>query len=353
MRNRQGFFMNQKRNFSLDLIRAAAFFLVFFYHYNMTLGLYGISSPFLTTHAGANFDFGQWGTILFVLLSGFTSVGSYRKAENKSFGKRCLLYYGKRALSIVPVYLICYLCFFILYRLPSFDFDGSLIYTLFCLDGYLSTFGVHTCYLTGEWFVGLILILYLLFPFLYEAVRKKPVLSLIAAAVLNIGMIFLAWRLDMPDSRIICFAFPFIYGIFLACYVKTLSHAAGIAAIVFSVLLIALPLPLNYRFLLPLLGLSSFLALRYIGSLLEKPQNKAFSAVRLAIGKISKYSFAMFLVHHILMDKILSPRAGADFGRWMYAGYFLLLLAVSAAAGLFLTGAAAYVKEKMVKSRKT
>ena len=348
--------MKGKRSFALDLIRITAFFFVFFYHYNMALSSRQIGSPFFLVNAGKNFDFGQWGTILFVILSGFTSVKSYQRSaegSDKPFGRAMLLYYRKRVLAIVPMYIICYIVCSIFACLPLSMYDASVVYSLLCLDGYLSTFGVHTCYLIGEWFIGVILILYLLFPLIYEAGKRKPGISLAVTLVLNVFAVILFWKMDAPDCRVLCFVFPFAYGAFLALHMKKISHLAGITMIAAAILFIIVPVPVNYRFLFPAFGVVSFLAIYYLGELLSKPGSKAAEGIRLIISKASKYSFSMFLVHHYLMSLIIGNYVGNYLGRKEYVFYFLLILAATAVMGFFITGAADYTKRIFFKKGKS
>lgn len=65
----------------------------------------------------------------------------------------------------------------------------TAIFSLFGMDGYASAFGVGTFYVLGEWFLGFIILFYIVFPLLRVGVNKMPittvcvVLALYAATV--------------------------------------------------------------------------------------------------------------------------------------------------------------------------
>lgn len=287
----------KNRDFSLDMIRLPAMLLVLFFHLNLTYQEAG-SASWLVLYAGRNVTLGVLGTILFIQLSGYTSVLSFEKSAEQPL-EGILPYYGRRFLSIFPAYWFAYLIFFLYQRLPVRGYDWSIVYTALGLDGYLAMRGVHTCYLVGEWYVGCILILYLVFPLIFICSRKKPVMMISAAAVLKAVSFLLIRKGILPEAEVLFFAPEFIAGVLFGMYHREVPHWEGLTSAAVLLLAMLIPVPEGFKLLMITpAGISAFILLKYLGQLLAKPQGRAVSALRNAITVSAKYSFAAFLVHH-------------------------------------------------------
>lgn len=80
------------------------------------------------------------------------------------------LFYKKRALSIFPAFYIAWGLMYIrdVLRYKSLFYRGnpaSIILSLIGMDGYLA-FKINDYYILGEWFIGAIILLYILYPLL-------------------------------------------------------------------------------------------------------------------------------------------------------------------------------------------
>ena len=121
----------------------------------------------------ANSSFGFMFVTTFFCISGAVLYYNYPKI--KSIKK----FYYKRWKSIFPSFYICFLIFYIknvIYFRKLF-YNGhwsKLFISIIGLDGYLK-FRIKTYYLIGEWFLGAIIIFYIIYPLLSIIIAKKKV----------------------------------------------------------------------------------------------------------------------------------------------------------------------------------
>lgn len=96
----------------------------------------------------------------------------------------------KRITSLFPMFYLAYiLCRFLRGNFLPHLYDGVplryFILTVFGMDGFLS-YRLPNFYITGEWFLGCIIILYLFYPVLRWCIKKIPVVFAIALLALNL-----------------------------------------------------------------------------------------------------------------------------------------------------------------------
>ena len=158
----------KQRDDALDFVRLVAAVMIVVFHFNSMFAPKGDVSAGPLRYA--NGSFGNFGVALFFLLSGYALMLRY--------GQACPLktFYKKRFLSIYPLYWLCFFSLFlysdILHgNLPAGVPGWSIIWSVLALDGYLAGV-VPTFYLLGEWFVGCIVLLYLVFPLLRAALLR-------------------------------------------------------------------------------------------------------------------------------------------------------------------------------------
>ena len=131
-------------------------------------------------HSKGNFKFlfrtanSNWGFMFvttFFSISGTVLYYNYPKITST---KR---FYFKRWKSIFPSYYICFFYFYLknVFKFHKLFYKGhwsKLFLTLFGMDGYLS-YRINSYYLIGEWFLGAIIIIYFLYPFLSWLMNKS------------------------------------------------------------------------------------------------------------------------------------------------------------------------------------
>lgn len=175
--------MLKERLIYLDIIRIFACLCILIIHFNASVSGYDIFGYFAyPNHLVPNYYYGCYlGTIgvgLFFLLTGACLQYVYVGGTAKSFS--LWNFYKKRWLSLFPGYYIAFFAFtlfsFMWYKAyPDFKI-GHLLSSLLGIDGYLMAMrGVgYETYQCGEWFLGCILFLYIIYPPLSWAANKYP-----------------------------------------------------------------------------------------------------------------------------------------------------------------------------------
>lgn len=171
----------KKRIYCFDLLKIISIFIVFMHHIMMDLYVVHPMHNLKILEdliIRPNMNLGMIACGLFVLISGATLALSGREEEPLAFYKRRLI----RVL--IPFY-IAYLIYFIIRVLTYntiFIYGGvpkwRFIFTIMGMDEYLSANGIRTFTLgIGEWFLGCIILCYLVYPFLYKAHKKNKYLT--------------------------------------------------------------------------------------------------------------------------------------------------------------------------------
>lgn len=310
--------MNQQRIFYLDLIRVVSILLIFIYHFNVALESFNISVPFPLLKNTCNATLGHIGVSLFLLLSGASLAYTYPKYKTlKDF-------YKKRFLSIFPAFWLIYIGLFLWFDVP--EHTGILasntplwylIFSIIGMDGYL--YGVlPTFYSIGEWFLGMIIIFYILFPFFYWCMKKFPRTFLIVTII----WYFMSTRLFSFDlfpieRSILIRVFDFILGMYFVTYIKKFSLLTGYLSILGSIIFIFCPIPLPFMDQIELSGIFIFLSLCTLSTLIT---SKCFSNICMWI---SQCSYPFFLLHHVILSRVLHKHMDSSF---FTAEYFIVII---------------------------
>ena len=292
--------MKKQRLFYLDFVRAIAVVSILMTHFNARY-LYLVppmpEKAVITTMV-SNIYIGNWGVSLFFIISGSALMYVYQdKLEVKKF-------YKKRFLSIYPMFWMAYIAAFAYFFIKNHVIPGAgapkvnFIFTVLGLDGMLAAY-IPTFYILGEWFLGTIILMYLLFPLLRIGVNKKPVLTAVAVLVIYGAMFFLEDRVNI--SIIVLTRLPEIaFGMYFVRWEKRVDWKAALGAFLLLVVNgIAAPawssmLQTTY------VGIASFIVLVFLSYHLKVPACEKLCNV------LSKYSYAIFLVHHVIIAEIMA-----------------------------------------------
>lgn len=146
---------------------------------------------------------------IFFILSGASLMHVYG-GRNFSWKE----YARKRIQAIYPMFYIAWIFFYFLYFFRGNTVRAELwkiIFTVLGIDGYLTAI-MSNFYLIGEWFLAIIIILYIIFPILLWA-RRKGVILLIVIAIgcyaigcLLGGMELTPTLFPQPECRNLCSA---------------------------------------------------------------------------------------------------------------------------------------------------
>ncbi len=320
--------MKKERLFYLDLIRSFSFLLIFFYHFQFEWTAAGISGSALTQIAPANGTLGNVGVSLFFMISGAALMYTYEESLSL---KRYLV---KRARSLFPMFWIAWLLLFLRFDCMTGSPFGQLsprylVWTVLGMDGYLNGI-VPTFYRIGEWFLGCILLLYLLFPLLRRAMLRFP--KLLPAAVLllyALGTYF--YRGPIDADRFFLFRIPdLLLGMYFVRGKKTVTLPAALVCLSIHVLFSVCYLPLPLLLRMQIWGASLFFLLVYLSTFLRS------AWMQKAVSFLSGISYPAFLLHHVVIRQIAHSFSGQQMGgmRTLFLLFYAFLITVCLSVGL-------------------
>ncbi|WP_368542314.1 acyltransferase family protein [Enterobacter soli] len=172
--------MEKKRIKSMDFIRTISVIMIIIFHFYVEAKAKGFTS---------SFDFilsqlGDFGVSFFIIISG---GGLYLSTMK---GIKLLSFYRKRAGTIYPSFYLAYLAVSIFLYLTAnrvvFLNDPLLmLITILGFDGYLAS-NIQNYYLVGEWFLGFIIIIYLIYPLILKLFTYNKWLTLFTAVLISI-----------------------------------------------------------------------------------------------------------------------------------------------------------------------
>lgn len=310
----------------LDVVRLAALLPVLCYHYCIEAARLGFAVPTALIGRGMA-DWVELGLAWFFLLSGAALCLQWQ-------GRFALRrYLAGRAAATYPAFWLGFAALFLYGEvLHGNNADiprWRVIFSLLGLDGYLTPVTV-TFYKIGEWFLGVILILYLVFPLLLwcmETQLRRRALAVCMAALA------IVWPLICPApweaghtvlGRLPAFALGVWFGSFLqkdAAPPKWL--AAGLLA-----------LPLLQVTAVPRLAVLLAVAAVLFWAVYAAGQRMPARFCP-ALRRLAGWCYGVYLVHHVLLTLVFL-RFVARFNLPL-AGMFPVYLAVSFALASVLT----------------
>lgn len=297
--------MEKKRIFYYDFIRTIAMSIIIIFHFNCSLAIHNISGKIFLGISYANGSYADVGVPLFFILSGATLMLSNQKNYTlKSF-------YTKRFRAIYPLYWEAY--FFVLVYLflkykslhpfTSEPQHWTILLSVIGMDGYYSA-TISTFYVVGEWFLGCLIVMYIIFPLLRIGVKKYPkVTAFIIIAVYFVVINY--YIFPEPIYQNVFVRLPeFVFGMYMAEYFKKVHKWAFGLSLLGAVILFTVNLKyIPSIYLIVLMGICCYLVLVYIG---QKLDGYVKEDVKKVFSWIGKYSFAIYLLHHVISEQIIS-----------------------------------------------
>ncbi len=346
--------MKRERIQSFDLIRALCTVGIVLFHYSYNFIELSISGSHLVF---ARFPSGNWGGMMvamFFMLSG--AVLWYNYGEKFSPGH----FFIRRWLSIFPMF---YAAWFVVYlykvkELGNWYWAGPrrvFLQTFFGVDGYLLKPGVNMNYYTvGEWFLGAIVILYALFPivrFLFMRNRFTGIaLRVIFTVVLTVAFILNLYRdwFDISDGKnmITCLMGFWMGMLLMEIYIKKIKDMSlkgrrilGVSCAVLSILVTVIAIEgVSEVIISHICGILWMTVLMLVGERLMD-----IKPVNLVCTYISKWSFGIFLVHHVLLYAIMKRFENGSMGFFASVGVFLINLTIICFFGAVLSAWGSFV----------
>lgn len=319
------------RLFYLDLIRSVALLSILVIHFNATVtGYFAYPSRLFGSTLPFGIYLGDFGSSLFFLVSGASLAYTAPAAFHP------LAFYKKRARSVYPMFWLAWaLCFSFRFFTRPGSFAGArsatLLLTVLGLDNFAIAAGwVGTDFAcVGEWFLGSILFLYLLFPPLRRLARSRCAVRWAGfAAVAAVGV---AVHLTGWDARLVAIHLPeFFFGMLFVALGRR-GQAVSLAGSAAVLAALALAGVADTKILCAVFSAAVFAALALIGGVLRWGPLQRLCAL------LGRYSYAVFLVHHVLIQRMVMGFDLAAISRRDTALLFLAYLVLTAllAAGLF------------------
>lgn len=319
--------MKKPRLFYLDLIRAVALISILIIHFNASVtGYFTLPHKLFTSTLPFGIYLGDFGSTLFFIVSGaslcYTAPEHF---EAKAF-------YKKRFRAVYPMFWLAWiLCFSIRFVTRPGYYAGArtitLILTVLGLDNFAVAAGWvgqdFAC--VGEWFLGSILFLYLLFPILLRGYRKRPWLTFGVVCVLGTAVHLTGW-----DARLVAIHLP---EFFLGMLLVGISRKRQVLLAVIAAVLLVVQSVLggwDTKIVCALFGAVVFVVLILAADLIT------FSPVRRLCALLGKYSYAVFLVHHVIILRLVEGFDLAALSRRDTALLFVAYLVFTAVAASVL-----------------
>lgn len=290
--------MKRERIFYLDFIRALAVVLILLTHYN-ALFLYMNPQPLdkvVITYRICNLYIGDFGVSLFFIISGAALMYVYEEKCNLA------TFYKKRFLSIYPMFWLAYIIAFVIQKLVYHaSYAGipkqNFIYTILGFDSYFSV-TKQTFVIVGEWFLGCIILVYILFPLLRWGVNKHPG-TFTAALILLYLLSIVCYQTGLSKAELVVVRLPEVFfGMIYMKYFRKTDWKVALGALAVLIANTILSPDFNSNIQTTYVGIAAFLVLTFIAKYMECGVVKAICSF------LSKYAYAIFLIHHFIIYKV-------------------------------------------------
>src|SRR3989339_881142 len=303
-----------KKIFFVDLAKTLGIILIVFTHLNQNFHFF--NALYLTYQKKELFFVlermayvaGHVGVSLFIVASGFGLTYSLLNKTNPNWKKWLI----KKIIRIYPLFWLSFSAFFSLSIVNSWWRHGYLVFPIGKKELITTLLGVQAYFV--YWFLSLILALYLIFPFLYLLLKKRPRLSLVLLFFLSLatGLPLLNHSMEVFRFIFIPHLFEFYSGMFLVFwYQKRLStkkqswHGLFSLGLFIAIFIIYYLLKQNYLTVLLVITAGPLLFFTFYSW--ENPNRNHYW--QYLVEKLAKYSFAVFLFHLPLINlhQLLKP----------------------------------------------
>lgn len=320
--------MKKERLIYLDVIKAIALVFVFSCHFTRSLEANGVGFV-CKVLPDQIFDLyiGSFGVTLFFIASGASLMYVYgEKLDWK-------VYLKKRFTGIYPMFWIAFLTATFI----SFFRDGGIrkgvpgwkiIFSILGIDGNTLWWGMNF-YRLGEWFLSVIIALYLLFPLLRIGVKKFPAVTMAASLVIA-GLCILFFHSQMPTG---CFVLSriaeFVFGMVMIWYCPKIKIWQFVSGVVLMALA-AIFNPGRYSDMIQtiMIRIGAYWGLGFVFQ--KIPLGRVLTRI---VEFLAAYSYAFFLTHHYLLEWLTTRFTGITLERaeiyLLYAGCFVVTIFVS------------------------
>lgn len=300
--------MKKERIYYLDLIKIIAVLSVFVCHFSRSLesNQVGYSLKILPDYVFQVY-LGGFGVSLFFIISGAALMYVYdEKLE-------LITYYKKRFLGIYPMFWMAFAITFAisLFRNGSINPEvpkWKILYTILGIDGNALWWGPNF-YQVGEWFLSVIVCLYIVFPLLRWAIKKS-----LAATSFFVLISYAAgcmwFHTTLPQD---CFFFlripELLFGMIFVKWIRKVGILHLILSIVVVGIVSVVPrnTVINPLVTTTLVGIGSFSVLAWLFQHIPLSE-----WMKKLAGLCGKYCYAFFLTHHYILRWMTSRFSGCQ-----------------------------------------
>lgn len=296
----------KERILYFDLIKLVATLCVFICHFTRTLESHGVGFDFkLLPDNVFTVYLGSFGVSLFFIVSGAALMYVY---DEKIDVKNYLI---RRFKGIYPLFWLTYIiAFFIMFYKNAGMNHGipkyRIIYSILGCDGNVQFFQ-PTFYLVGEWFLSVIILLYVVFPLARIAMKKWPVI----VWILSVGIFalcYLVWDSVLPlDCFFIARLPEFLFGMLFVKVIKKPKvwlAVPGAAILLGSVLFESRFLQIDHIIRTEIIGIATFCVLSFVLQWFKGDFITRLSKF------IDQYTYGFFLSHHFIQTIVLEKFVG-------------------------------------------
>lgn len=347
--------MKAQRYMSLDILKGLAMIMVILHHYNQKF-----------TCNVRLFEFFQMGCQIFFVMSGLGVSFSL----SKRFGRRLdlselLPFYRSRYTRIAPSYYLMIIVVFLINTVLLRFANRSMVF-----GSNRSLFGIacnvlfihglvpsaNNNVLPGGWYIGTLMLLYLIAPFLYSAFQKAGKRKGLACLLISLASIALLFVLTLILPRqykgflvdnnsfgyfslltqLPCFALGMLLFFEIQENAKTnakASIAAGCAIMICSIALFFNPFfDFSYILTASAVGLATYFIAR---GMISAEQEKRFSHTFPCLTRFGQKSLSVYLTHAFFTWPFVSViLEGASRFGWQADNYFVYVLLFPVVAAL-------------------
>lgn len=326
----------KKRVFYYDFIRVFAFAIIIIFHFNVSVLTRGISDGMILKNDFCNnLTLAHIGVPLFFILSGSTLMESSFKLFDLCD------FYKKRAKSLMPLFYTAYIFVFFFYFLKyktRHPFTAApevwtILLTVVGMDGYTAPV-ILNYYQVGEWFLGCIILMYILFPVLKWAIEKNPYVAWMPVAAIYLLLNY-KYVLPIPNTQDVFMRLPeFVFGMYMGKYIKRVRLSGMVLASMMALMCTCfdftshVSIPIMYY--VTLLGVSSYIILRFIG---ERIENELFKDI---VSRISLITYPVYLLHHVISEQIIATFEQRNLSKVDVVILFVIVLGFEILGGIGL-----------------
>lgn len=292
-----------KRIRYFDLLRVLCFCMVIFFHMLVQVyidGMFELDAVY-PYYANANMHLGTLSVAVFFMLSGASLItGTKDHIDYKQF-------YIKRFVRLLFPFYFVNICWFIiravraksLLALISGIAPWKIVLGILGIDEWLTLYGVTSFSQgIGEWFLGCLIILYVLFPLFRKLMLKSKAVFLTVVVLIYVFVIY-NYSSSVPIYQSIWIkGCEFIFGMYLGMYWEKINK---------KVLVISLPvvifyftskttLSINIALSITILASAFFITVSFTENILQKS-----TYFYKCVAFLSGCSYELFLVHHLVI----------------------------------------------------